>query len=229
MWRIAVLVVLALPVVAGAQQVADMFSCIEPGRLTPRTVEYRSGEYTDHLTVAPVTAGDRRLVRVTKRRTRNAVTSGEHTIDLDATSLVPAAFRLMSASRGLISELIVQGDRLTGRLLRTEVSVPTGGGPALIGAGVDDVLVAAVDWDRCATVTAQSFGLDGTPSVSRFTRVGGLGVSISGREVAVHEVLRESGEYRTRLFVTKSAPFLLVRAEYLWDRNTGTELVTLPR
>lgn len=229
MWRIAALAVLALPVSVRAQQAADMFSCIEPARLSPRTLEYRIGVYADRWTVAPVTAGDRRLVRVTKRRTRDGSTAVEHTIDLDATSLVPIAFRVMSATSGLMSDLVVKGDRLTGQWQRTEVSVATGGRPVLIGAGVDNVLVAAVDWDRCAAVTVPAFDVDGTPSVARFTRVGERVLMISGREVAVHEILREGELSQTRLFVTKSAPFLLARTESVPERNTRMELVALPR
>ena len=228
MWRLAAMVVLALPLAVQAQA-ADMFSCVEPGRLTARTLEYRSGDYRDYWTVAPVAVGDRRLVRVTKRRTREAVTTAEHTIDLEAESLAPTAFRIMSAARGLTSDLVLQGDQLTGRLVRTEVSVSTGGGPVLFGASVEDVLVAAVDWDRCAAVSVKSFGLNGTRRDQSFTRVAERVVTISGRELPVYEVLRESGEFRSRLFVTKSAPFLLARIEDLDPAYPPTELVALPR
>lgn len=228
MWWIAVLVVLALPVPVRAQQVADMFSCIEPARLSPRTLDYRIGVYADQWTVAPVTAGDRRLVHVTKRRT-SASNTVEHTIDLDATSLVPVAFRVMSANNGLMSDLVVKGDRLTGRWQGTEVSASTGGSAVLFGAGVDNVLVVAVDWDRCPAVTVQELGVDGTPIVSRFTRVGERVLMISGREVGVHEILRERESSQTLLLVTKAAPFLLARTESVAERTTRMELIALPR
>lgn len=230
MWRLAALALFALPVPVRAQQAVDMFSCIRPERLSARTLEYRALGHIWHWTVAPVATGDRSLVRVTKRRAGDAATTVEHTIDLEATSLVPVAFRVVSADLGLTSDLVVQGDRLTGRWRQTEVSVSTGGGPVVFGAGVDYILVAAVDWDRCVAVTVREFGVDGTPSISRFTRVAERALMISGREVAVHEVLLE-GESRTprRLFVTKSAPFLLARTQSLTDTIGGMELVVLPR
>ena len=229
MWRSALFLMLALPIPVHAQQVADMFSCVESERLTPRALEYRSGDYRDFWTVAAVTVGDRRLVRVTKRRARDGATTAEHTIDLEAVSLAPIAFRIMSAARGLTSDLLAEGGQLTGRLIQTQVSASTGGRPVLFGAGVDEVLLAAVDWERCAAVSAQSFGLAGDPSSPRFTRVGERVLSISGRELPVYEVLRESGQYRTRLFVTKSPPYVLARIEHGDERDATTELVALPR
>lgn len=227
MWWTAVLLAVAFPSVVLSQQVPDMFSCIDPARLAPRTLEYRSGEYKDQWTVSPVTVDGRTLVRVIKRRTRGGLTTVEHTIDLDATSLAPVTFRIMSAERGLTSDLVLRGNQLTGHLLGTTVSVSTGEGPVLIGAMVDNVLVAAVDWGRCANVNVKSFGLLGKVSDVSFTRVGEPTLAISGRELPVYEVLRAEGKYRRRMFVTKSAPFVVAKIEY--DPDTSMELVGVPR
>src|SRR5688500_6741372 len=102
MWLIAALLVLALPVRVQAQPAVDTFSCIRPERLSERTLEYRALGHIWHWTVAPVATGDRSLVRVTKRRAGDAATTVEHRIDLEATSLVPVAFRVISADRGLM-------------------------------------------------------------------------------------------------------------------------------
>lgn len=227
MWLLAVGLVMAFPGIVQAQQDADMFSCIDPGRLGPGALEYRSDQYNDQLTIAPVMVGDRRVIRATKRRMRDGRTTAEATFDLEAASLAPVAFRIMTAERGVTVDLAVQDDRLTGRILQSSVSASAGGRPVLIGTGVDDVLITAVDWGRCAAVTATTLGLNGTPAVISYARVGERALAISGREVMVYEVLRQQGESRSRLFVTKSVPFVLAKKEIPdWP---DTELVALPK
>lgn len=228
MWRITVVLVMAFSSLLQAQQVPDMFSCVVPARLTPRTLEYRSGEFIDHWTIAPVTVGDRRLVRGIRRRMRDARTTAEHTVDLEPGSLAPVAFRIMSAVRGLTVDLVVHNGQLTGQLLQRQISEPTGGNPVLIGTSVDDVLVAAVDWERCTAVSATTFDLGRTQGVISYARVGERSLAISGREVSVFEILRQEEGYRSHLFVTKSPPFVVARIEYSYAPASNSELVALP-
>lgn len=228
-WRTAVVLVLAFPGLVQAQQVPDMFSCIVPARITPRTLEYRSGEFIDHWTIAPVTVGDRRLVRGTRRRMRDAELTAELTVDFEARSLAPVSLRIRSASGMLTTELVVQEGQAIGHVGNIPVSDSTGGKPMLLGDQIDNILAGAVDWERCAALTVNSASLAGGPEIVSYTRVGERVMAVSGREVLVFEVLRQRGEAKMRLFVTKSPPFVVAKKEHprFWDLSS--ELVALPR
>lgn len=229
-WRTAVVLGLAFPALVQAQQVPDMFSCIIPSRLTPRTLEYRVGEFIDHWTIAVVTVGDRRLVRAIRRRMRDAQTTGELTLDLEAESLAPVAFRLRSAGGVLTTEVVVLKGQVNGHVGSIPVSHSTGGKPILIGDAMDDVLAGAVDWERCAAVNVNTIDPGGDqPEIVSYGRIGERVLAISGREVLVFEVLRRHGGTQMRLFVTKSQPFVVARKVHPSSSDLNKELVALPR
>lgn len=229
-WRTAVVLVLVFPGLVQAQQVPDMFSCISPSRLTPRTLEYRVGAFIDHWTIAAVTVGDRRLIRATRRRMRDAQATNELTLDLEAESLAPVAFRLRSAGGVLTTEVVVHMGQVNGHVGAIPVSHSTGGKPILIGDTMDDVLASAVDWERCAAINVNTIDPGGDqPEIVSYARIGERVLAISGREVLVFEVVRRRGTAQMRLFVTKSQPFVVAKKEHPYSSDLNKELVALPR
>ena len=220
MMRVAVLILLLAPLTAAAQETPTIFSCIEPDRLAAGTLEYvvKAGrEYKDYWIIAPADVDGRAILRVTFRRTRDAATTSEATTDLDARTLAQVAFRHMrdpnGPEAGAIADLRVANSRLTGTSYGGDtISLATNGEPVLFGGVAADPLAPLVDWDRCPEVRASKLRGTGLANIS-YTRVGERTLTISGRAVPVHEVVKQEGEYETRLFITRSAPFVILKME----------------
>ena len=220
MTRVAAFFLLLVPVSAHAQDTPSIFSCVEPDRLSPGTIEYvvKAGrEYKDYWIIAPVDVDGRALLRVTFRRTREAATTSEATMDLDARTFGQVGFRHMrdpnGPEAGVIAELRVENGRLTGTTYGGDtISLATNGEPVLFGGVAAEPLAPLVDWNRCPAVHAQKLKGSKLETIS-YTRVGEHTLTAGGREVAVHEIVKREGEYETRLFITKSAPFAVLKVE----------------
>jgi hypothetical protein len=220
MKRVAAALLLLIPVSAHAQQTPTMFSCIEADRVRAGTFEYvvKAGrEYKDYWIVAPVDVEGRSILRVVFRRTRENTTTSEATSDFDAASFQQLAFRHMrdpnGPDAGAIADLRIADDRLTGATYGGDtISLATKGEPVLFGGVAADPLAPLVDWERCPTVHAQKLKGSELAAIS-YTRVGEGTLTVGGQERAVHEIVKHEGEYQTRLFITKSAPFVVVKIE----------------
>jgi hypothetical protein len=219
MTRGAAVLLLLVPVSLGAQT-PSIFTCIEPDRLSAGTNEYlvKAGrEYRDYWIIAPIEVDGRSVLRITFRRTRDAAITSEAMTDLDPATLRQIAFRHMrdpnGPEAGVIAQLRIENGMLTGTTYGGDtISLDTNGEPALFGGVAAEPLAPLVDWDRCPEVHALKLKGSELASIS-YARTGEKTLTIGGREVSVHEIVKREGEFETRLFITKSAPFVVARME----------------
>ena len=237
--RYIALAVLLVPNVTSAQEAKDLFACIEPSRLAPRTATYSvsgtSVKFSDIEIVDTLTNAGQRLLRITRQRLRDKTITAEQIMQVDARTLAPVSYLHRAPSRPEpLADLAVQlftSDtiaRLTGKTYGGHVVfVPTNGAAVLFGTSAAAMLLAAVDWDRCESVTAlqlssEDLQLRRTMSIKK---VGKSVFKLKGKNIPVYELQVTSETFKWSMFVTSSAPFVVTK--FVSTLGSTTELISI--
>ena len=223
---------------ANAQETKDFFACIDPSRLAPRTVTYAvagtSVPYMDIEIVETVKNADQQMFRITRRRLRDKNVTAEQIMHVDARTLAPVSYLHRSPSRpDALADLVVQRSsdgalQLTGKTYGGQpVAVPTNGEPVLFGTSAVAMLLAAVDWERCVSVSGLQ--LSSEDQLLRrgmlITKAADSVFVLNGKTIPVHKLEVTSETFKWSMFVTKSAPFVV--AKHMSTLGSRIELTSI--
>ena len=100
----------------------------------------------------------------------------------------------------------------------------------LFGSAADDMIAAAIDFERCPVVSAMHLDVANGQITRGITmkRVREAAVTLQQREIPVFEVLVTRGNYESTMFVTKAAPHVVVKRIHSTPPGTS-ELVKLEK
>jgi hypothetical protein len=203
-----------------ASQHPDYFTCVVPARLSaPRQATYQvkasSSDYIDVEAIARIEEPGRQLLRVTRTRYRDGAMTSEQTLQVLASTLAPISYLHTSARTpdAPPAKLTVERGMLTGHSYGNQpVNVSTGGQSVLFGNAPEEMLAAAVDWDRCAAVSAFHLPVN-APEIRRdvmIERTGEGSFLLDGRTLPVYQLRVTKEGYTYTAAVTRTAPFVVV-------------------
>jgi hypothetical protein len=208
-----------------AQPAPDLFSCLIPSRLATGTFVYEGEVLGRSSSVTMAIARTPAAVRLTY----TPIPGVQVVTDLDPASLFSVR-GVLSGSQGEIRrwELSADGIRSTGAD-GTSYLVPTGGARvAFGGSNLFPFLAAAVDWDRCPSVTA-AYLVANTRKIesAMLKRIGGTTLPFQGTQTDVVEIAVERPDGTDRVWVS-TAP-ASIPLQFAAETGTGAPFRLISR
>lgn len=204
---------------ATPQTAPDIFSCVVPSRVATGTLTYQIDFKTipssrSTRTIERVNIGGADLIRVTVRNERTAATS-----ELSAATLVPTRHEsvIFEQNAGPAGRVILSLELRDGFVrgayslgTSTPIAVDSKGRTLAFGLALD-VLLPAVDWEKCPQVQAHSVAPSGE-RLQNWRRAGNGTTSLfDGQDRAVFEIQTSAGTVGTRYWITQTAPYLILK------------------